>query len=798
MAKKLKSLKFQGNVIEANIKLIEDSINTLGNNLESKANLVEGKIPQEELPSYVDAIFEFDSVEDFPEEGQKGKIYLDLAENLVYRWSGSLYIQVGPDYPAPLILGEEEDNAFSGLEGANLRETLNDIVAGIQTLKNLKLENSLPDKVPLTINAQIETVANLQDWKKNNESLIFIDYLGRLRSNTLGNFNNVVNSKIELNTTGTKITRNVNDSATVLIVDKEQGNGNVFELLKAGVKKIEFNVDGDVFKNTKRFLTQYHAESNLFLGTLSGKPETTGIENTAVGSNSLKEITSGSNNVVIGFDSGNKITSASNNVLIGKNSGGNLVGSSENVGLGSESGSSITSGSGKNTFIGNNSGNNALQLNNATNSTAIGNSSYTNKSNQFVLGNADITELVLNRNTDAETLIGKLKVNGTSVFDGLQTVNNNIDLAGGNRTIFNKDNNSLTLGTNNTSRLHITNNGLVGVGTTSPSSDSLIHVEGSLSGKLRTRIKGTTTTSIPEFVGFNNSNLQAALGIMGSASTDYGIILKNQGYLYTDSENLNIVVDNATGKIRFGTGTSGGIERVVINSEGLVSINEATPSAQLQIKSGATTRVPLIVDTLASHTEVLQQWRVNGSQVSRIDVDGALRTIAIRQFGGANNALIDMPTTGTTISRNVADSNAALKVNQIHASSSGDIVQFQNGGTAVSLIDNKGVFAGSTRPKSLTQISDFTLALSDEGKVVIVNSSSNVIVIIPLNSVVAFPIDTEIAIVKYGSGEVSINPTSGVTLNSLENNRKVRGQYGAVALKKINTNEWLLIGSLEA
>jgi hypothetical protein len=44
--------------------------------------------------------------------------------------------------------------------------------------------------------------------------------------------------------------------------------------------------------------------------------------------------------------------------------------------------------------------------------------------------------------------------------------------------------------------------------------------------------------------------------------------------------------------------------RQTITNDGLVGINETTPTAQLQVKSAATNRVPLIVDTLASHATI--------------------------------------------------------------------------------------------------------------------------------------------------------------------------------------------------
>lgn len=53
-----------------------------------------GRIPSEQLPSYVDDVLEYPSFQDFPSQGETGKIYIDLSNNYQYRWSGSQYINI--------------------------------------------------------------------------------------------------------------------------------------------------------------------------------------------------------------------------------------------------------------------------------------------------------------------------------------------------------------------------------------------------------------------------------------------------------------------------------------------------------------------------------------------------------------------------------------------------------------------------------------------------------------------------------------------------------------------------------
>lgn len=64
--------------------------------LETKADLVGGKVPAAQLPSYVDDVLEYANLAAFPATGESGKIYVALDTNLTYRWSGSAYVEISP------------------------------------------------------------------------------------------------------------------------------------------------------------------------------------------------------------------------------------------------------------------------------------------------------------------------------------------------------------------------------------------------------------------------------------------------------------------------------------------------------------------------------------------------------------------------------------------------------------------------------------------------------------------------------------------------------------------------------
>jgi hypothetical protein len=66
----------------------------LTNALFNKADLVDGKVPAYQLPSFVDDVIEVANFAALPTVGEIGKIYVTLDNNKIYRWSGSIYIEI--------------------------------------------------------------------------------------------------------------------------------------------------------------------------------------------------------------------------------------------------------------------------------------------------------------------------------------------------------------------------------------------------------------------------------------------------------------------------------------------------------------------------------------------------------------------------------------------------------------------------------------------------------------------------------------------------------------------------------
>lgn len=81
--------------------------------LDEKADLVAGKIPAHQLPSFVDDVLSYPTQTGFPTTGVEGKIYVSEADNTTYRWSGTAYVAVG----SSLGLGETSTTAYRGDRG---------------------------------------------------------------------------------------------------------------------------------------------------------------------------------------------------------------------------------------------------------------------------------------------------------------------------------------------------------------------------------------------------------------------------------------------------------------------------------------------------------------------------------------------------------------------------------------------------------------------------------------------------------------------------------------------------------
>lgn len=101
-----------------------------------------GKVPSSQLPSYVDDVLEYTNKAGFPTTGESGKIYIDKATNITYRWSGTTYVEISPS----LALGETSSTAYPGNKGKTTTDNVNAILAGTKVVPKAEDANTLDGK----------------------------------------------------------------------------------------------------------------------------------------------------------------------------------------------------------------------------------------------------------------------------------------------------------------------------------------------------------------------------------------------------------------------------------------------------------------------------------------------------------------------------------------------------------------------------------------------------------------------------------------------------------------------------
>jgi hypothetical protein len=102
---------------------------------------------------------------------------------------------------------------------------------------------------------------------------------------------------------------------------------------------------------------------------------------------------------------------------------------------------------------------------------------------------------------------------------------------------------------------------------------------------------------------------------------------------------------------------------------------------------------------------------------------------------------------------------------------------------------------GNLLPPSIRSINTaYTLQLSDASNTV--SATSVLAITVPLNSTAAFPIGSQVLLLKTTASEVSIAAAAGVTLQAPGSASKIASQYGMAVLLKVATDSWILGGDI--
>ena len=155
---------------------------------------------------------------------------------------------------------------------------------------------------------------------------------------------------------------------------------------------------------------------------------------------------------------------------------------------------------------------------------------------------------------------------------------------------------------------------------------------------------------------------------------------------------------------------------------------------------------------------------------------------------------------GALSSDSIKDADNDTKI-QVEESSDEDKIRFDVGGTETAVIDSTGLDVTGNVMYNVALNAQtgttYTFVLADRGKLVTTSNGSAQTITIPPNSSVAFAVGTQVQVAGLGAGEVTMAAGSGVTVRSTPG-LKLRAQYSSVTCIKIATDEWILVGDLEA
>ena len=163
-----------------------------------------GLVPATQLPSYVDDVLEYTNLASFPATGETGKIYVDLATNKIYRWSGSAYIEVSPTV----------GTIWGGITGtlSNQTDLQNALNAKQATLSGTGFVKSTAGTISYDTNTYLTT---------SSATTTYVPYTGASGNVNLGtnniSANNFLNAFSNITASGTQVVLTVASAPEIVV-----------------------------------------------------------------------------------------------------------------------------------------------------------------------------------------------------------------------------------------------------------------------------------------------------------------------------------------------------------------------------------------------------------------------------------------------------------------------------------------------------------------------------------------------------------------------------------------------------
>jgi hypothetical protein len=268
-----------------------------------------------------------------------------------------------------------------------------------------------------------------------------------------------------------------------------------------------------------------------------------------------------------------------------------------------------------------------------------------------------------------------------------------------------------------------------------------------------------------------------------NSNPDYLILPKSGGTGIDNGENTITISGNLqiSGGFDINILTTG-LSEVTLPTSGTIAVKEdklssfaATTSAELAgIISDETGSGSLVFNNSPTFTGNLSVGTINSGTWEATDI-GLLH--------GGTNASLTAVNGGVVYSTGSAMAiSSAGSTGQVLTSNGSSAPTWQNIVIPPAIISEK--------------TSAYTVQLVDSQTIIEMNSASAIILTIPADSSVNFPIGSNIDIVQTGTGQVEVQGEGGVTLLSKNSNTKTFSQYSGITIYKKAANNWVIIGDL--
>ena len=212
-----------------------------------------------------------------------------------------------------------------------------------------------------------------------------------------------------------------------------------------------------------------------------------------------------------------------------------------------------------------------------------------------------------------------------------------------------------------------------------------------------------------------------------------------------------------------------------VSSDTLTVVRGRAGSTAVSHSSGATVKHVLTSDDLTwfeSNTSPVDSFGFSGSSSGTTTVQASAVASGTLTLPAATDTLVGRATTDTLTNKTLT--SPTLNTPTINDARQNLTLNAQTGTT-------------------------YTLALTDNGRLVTLSNAAAITVTVPLNSSVAYATGAIINIQQIGAGQVTIQGASGVTITSTGATATApvtRAQYSAASIIKTGTDSWTVIGDI--